>query len=296
MDPSFFISNSPEAMVAAPFVRIQTLLQTQDMIPTLKFSKPIKGVLDCFSRVSREEGKRGFWRAFMPTLLLSYSEEILKSIRTGQSSKYGIEADRYLFGENGIFTKINDTLRSKGILRNENRTDSNPFMRPGLELSIFAFLSQMILHPLFVLQVRMGADFGNSKLRKYSGFFSTMKGLASRGGITAFYRGFLPFSLYTVLQKNYYAEFFREESVQHMDIAKMFACETLIYPLYLLSCRLMMTPDNTAAKYKGLIHCAKGTFREFGLKGFYRGFSIEAALFGMIFGALLISGPTTARV
>ncbi len=49
--------------VAAPSERVKLLLQNQDeMIKQGRLERPYKGIVDCFSRVVREEGFLSLWR------------------------------------------------------------------------------------------------------------------------------------------------------------------------------------------------------------------------------------------
>ena len=48
---------------AAPIERVKLLIQNQDeMIKQGRLSEPYKGIIDCFSRVSRDEGIGSLWR------------------------------------------------------------------------------------------------------------------------------------------------------------------------------------------------------------------------------------------
>ena len=62
-----------------PFIRVQTLLQTQRVMPELQHN-PFTGVYNAFARISTEEGYAGFWRGYMgrvslvfPTAAISFA-------------------------------------------------------------------------------------------------------------------------------------------------------------------------------------------------------------------------------
>jgi solute carrier family 25 (mitochondrial adenine nucleotide translocator), member 4/5/6/31 len=67
--------------VAAPIERVKLLVQNQEeMLKSGRLSEPYKGVMDCFSRVIREEGVGPLWRGnlanvlrYFPTQALNFS-------------------------------------------------------------------------------------------------------------------------------------------------------------------------------------------------------------------------------
>jgi len=66
---------------AAPIERVKLLVQNQDeMLKTGKLDRPYKGVIDCFSRVTRDEGFFSLWRGnlanvyrYFPTQALNFA-------------------------------------------------------------------------------------------------------------------------------------------------------------------------------------------------------------------------------
>lgn len=58
--------------VVAPILRIETLLQVDGSIRLLSKERRSKGIVDCFKRVSREQGLRSFWRGNTANCLACY--------------------------------------------------------------------------------------------------------------------------------------------------------------------------------------------------------------------------------
>lgn len=57
--------------VVAPIERVKLLLQTQDSNPKIKSGEMAryKGIIDCFARVSSEQGMASFWRGNMANVI-----------------------------------------------------------------------------------------------------------------------------------------------------------------------------------------------------------------------------------
>lgn len=75
------VSAAVSKTAAAPIERVKLLIQNQDeMIKQGRLQTPYKGIIDCFSRVMREEGPVSFWRGnlanvvrYFPTQALNFA-------------------------------------------------------------------------------------------------------------------------------------------------------------------------------------------------------------------------------
>ena len=74
------ISAAVSKTVVAPLERVKMLLQIQDAHKGIPADQRYKGVVDCFSRVNREQGFLSFWRGnvvnvirYFPTQALNFA-------------------------------------------------------------------------------------------------------------------------------------------------------------------------------------------------------------------------------
>jgi len=297
MDFGTIVRGTSEAILLAPISRIQILLQTQDVIPTLKHGKPMNGVIDCFSRIKNEEGFRSLWRGAAPLIFVEVIKQAAQTIVSGRYKE--------------IISEL--TEQQKPNPQNPNKFDSvsveykktitvkqldpsqNPLAAPGIPLVAFNLASAMIVYPFMVLRTRIGADYGRRSQRQYPGMIQATKNLINAGGVQALYKGFTPFLVFTLLNDIVYKHYVAGKENVNTSFILHFANDLALFPLIVLSNRLMMQTGNPSIKYKGFIECCQKTFRDFGVKGFYQGFQINAFIFGIAGSIFLLNSFTEKR-
>jgi len=291
-------------LFGTPFLRVQTILQTQDLIPTLKFN-PVKGALDCFRRIKKQEGVRFFWRSGIPYFLHSSARYFFdaatspfalfeveieeEEIKNKSTSLDATDNNGVVSAENGIPkeatqetesiqdpNKIKSNVTKKFIV--EGVDEENILAYSGLPLSSFILVWNLLIHPIEVLRVRLATDFLGKDGRQYKGMFNAGKKLINSDGIRALYKGFVPLTSLMLIQQNLFYFILSRQQEYHISAALGIAVETLLYPLILVSSRMMMWPDNPLGKYRNMRECFQGTYKEFGIKGFYKGFQVTLFL------------------
>jgi len=287
-------------LVYGPLYRIKTILQTQDMIPAIKSSaRPIKGAIHCIKRIYKEEGARSFWRGSIPLFFTILYDEIFQIAQNETLDEIELEVEQKKVPRDQAFSNI-DTNETKTIefasesknneeevevltVKKINEThEDNVLTYPGTGLSVFLVLWRILIHPVEVLRVRMSSDFGTKVSRQYTGLFHALKSLYKAEGIKAMYRGYLPLTLYVILEKNSLVYMERREPDRSLNVLNLIFAEAVIYPLSVVSSRMMMITGNPFVKYQGLMHCVKATYNEFGIRGFYKGFQISLFFYAVM--------------
>lgn len=72
------IAGAISKTVVAPIERVKLLLQTQDSNPKIKSGElpRYKGIVDCFARVSKEQGIASFWRGNMANVVRYFPTQV----------------------------------------------------------------------------------------------------------------------------------------------------------------------------------------------------------------------------
>jgi len=324
-------------LLGTPFFRIQAILQTQDLIPGLKFN-PTKGVFDGFKRIAKEEGVRSFYRSGLPYVIYAFARNFFEAACLPNSEQYleieeveisslddtPIKSDSAQENNNNtnkfglgdeqekstnIFTpkgfdelekeeemkklKIQrenaenmETITTTTITKftNDDEEEENPLSYPGLPLSIFILAWNTLIHPLEVLRVRVATDFGDKTKRRYRGMFNAAGSLVKNGGIRSLYKGYLPLTTFALVQHNMFGLIADKGQKTPFDIGVWFLSDIILYPLMVVGRRMMMTPDNPVGRYNTMMECFRGTYQQFGMKGFYKGFQITMLYYGVALG------------
>jgi len=153
----------------APIERVKLLLQTQDANPKIKSGEIPRytGVINCFSRVSKEQGVASLWRGnlanvirYFPTQAFNFAfKDFFKSL----FPKYNKKTQFWQF--------FGTQLASGGLA---------------------GAASLMIVYPLDFARTRLAADVGKGgKDREFTGLVDCIRKVAGKGGPGALYNGFL---------------------------------------------------------------------------------------------------------
>lgn len=72
------VSAAVSKTAAAPIERVKLLIQNQDeMIKQGRLSEPYKGIMDCFSKVTKSEGVGSLWRGNMANVVRYFPTQAL---------------------------------------------------------------------------------------------------------------------------------------------------------------------------------------------------------------------------
>merc|ERR1712100_394847 len=161
------VSGSIAKTATAPIERVKLLIQTQDANPRIVSGEIPRytGILNCFTRVSAEQGVGSFWRGntanivrYFPTQAFNFAfKDTIKNLFPSYSPK---DAFWSFFAVN----MASGGLAGAGSL--------------------------LIVYPLDFARTRLAADVGSNKDREFTGLVDCIGKTARAGGITALYKGF----------------------------------------------------------------------------------------------------------
>jgi len=149
----------------APIERVKLLIQTQDANPKI-ISGEVKrytGIVDCFTRVSSEQGVKAFWRGNFTNILRYFPTQAFNfAFKDGIKSMFP-KADK-----NSEFLKF--------------------FMINVASGGLAGAGSLMIVYPLDYARTRLASDVGGGK-QQFNGLADCLKQTVAAGGIKSVYNG-----------------------------------------------------------------------------------------------------------
>lgn len=250
----------------------------------------MKGVVDCFQRIRKEEGMRFLWRGTLPLICVKLLHGVSEFVRVADYREITTEVDDEQY-TNIDGASPSDQTKKTVVTEIEifNQTDpnENPLAGPGVPLSVFVLLAGLFIHPFEVLRTKLSADYGVKPVRQYSGVFNAANSLVKAGGLKSLYKGYLPLITYSIIEENT-NDWTNKEANEDLPI-KQFTRDFLLFPLIVISNRLMMQTGNPFAKFKGLGDCIQSTYKEFGVRGFFRGFQINFTLYALTASTYLLA-------
>jgi solute carrier family 25 (adenine nucleotide translocator) protein 4/5/6/31 len=159
------VSGAVAKTTTAPIERVKLLIQTQDANPKI-ISGEVKrytGIVDCFSRVSSEQGIKAFWRGNMTNII------------------------RY-FPTQAFNFAFKDTLKTMFPKVDKNTEFGKFFMINMASGGIAGAGSLMIVYPLDYARTRLASDVGTGK-QQFSGLIDCLTKTVKSSGIGGLYNG-----------------------------------------------------------------------------------------------------------
>jgi len=272
----------------APIERVKLLIQTQDANPKILSGevKRYTGIVDCFSRVTSEQGFSAFWRGntvnvirYFPTQAFNFA---FKDTIKAMFPKYNPNS------EFGMFFATN--MASGGMAGAGSLT---------------------IVYPLDYARTRLASDVG-SGTPQFSGLFDCLGKTISGGGFFSMYNGFGVsvvgivayrgpyFGLYdTLKEKNPWK---KEKGVVGLGSKFAIAQFTAIvagfisYPFDTVRRRLQMQSEKPKSEwlYSGTMDCAVKIVKDEGIGAMFKGFA--ANVLRTLGGALVLVGYDEIKV
>jgi len=251
--------------LTAPIERVKLLIQTQDANPKIISGEVerYKGMLDCFRRVSAEQGVPAFWRG------------------------NGANVMRY-FPQQAFNLSFKDTLK-RIFPKYDSKTNFWGFFGVNLaSAGLGAALSLCICYPLDFARTRLASDVGG-KEKTFNGIFDCLRKTAADTGPMAIYNGFgasvagivvyrgLQLGLFdTIMGLNPYQKDMGLKGFISGFLAAQFAgvvARPFNYPFDTVRRRLQMESEKPMEQrlYKGTLDCAKVILQKEGLGGMYKG-------------------------
>eukprot|EP01012_Entosiphon_sulcatum_P037951 TRINITY_DN4894_c0_g1_i1.p1 TRINITY_DN4894_c0_g1~~TRINITY_DN4894_c0_g1_i1.p1 ORF type:complete len:301 (-),score=43.60 TRINITY_DN4894_c0_g1_i1:9-911(-) len=246
----------------APLERVKILLQTQHASTQVSKETQYKGIIDCVTRIPKEQGVSAFWRGNF-TNCVRY---------------FPTQAMNFAFKER--YQKI--------------------FVRPREEVGFTRFFlgmlaaggaagatSLLVAYPLDFAYTRLAADIGSGAQRQFTGLADCLKKIAKSDGVRGLYRGFGPsVAGIIVYRAGYFGIYdgaksimFREHSYSSVPLKFALALTVDIgsslvaYPFDTVRRRMMMQSGRKADQvlYTNSLACARKILADEGFSGMYKG-------------------------
>eukprot|EP01025_Chloroclados_australasicus_P016609 TRINITY_DN1836_c0_g1_i3.p1 TRINITY_DN1836_c0_g1~~TRINITY_DN1836_c0_g1_i3.p1 ORF type:complete len:373 (-),score=46.79 TRINITY_DN1836_c0_g1_i3:293-1411(-) len=257
------IAGAISKTVVAPIERVKLLLQTQDSNPRIKSGEiaRYKGIVDCFVRVSAEQGVLSFWRGntanvirYFPTQAFNFA---FKDTIKAMFPKYSPKTD---------FWKFFAVNMASGGLAGAG--------------------SLLIVYPLDFARTRLAADVGKDKAREFTGLWDCISKTAKNGGVGALYQGFgvsvqgiiVYRGAYFGLYDTAVGAIFGEKAKTANVFAKWAVAQTVTsvagvisYPFDTVRRRLMMQSGSKERMYNGTLDCWQKIAANEGMGAFFKG-------------------------
>merc|ERR1719197_1768211 len=151
------VSGSIAKTATAPIERVKLLIQTQDANPKIMSGEVPRytGIVNCFTRVSAEQGFGSFWRGNMANIVRYFPTQ----------------AFNFAFKDS-----IKDLFPTYSP-----KTDFWPFFAVNMASGGLAGAgSLLIVYPLDFARTRLAADVGSGKSREFSGLLDCLTKVAKR--------------------------------------------------------------------------------------------------------------------
>ncbi|CAJ0961989.1 unnamed protein product, partial [Mesorhabditis belari] len=249
--------------IVAPIDRVKILLQLQDAQQTIAVDKRYKGIVDCFTRVCKEQGPLTLWRGNGINVMRIFPQQALNFAFKDTYKKFflvGVDKDKQ------FWRFFAGNLASGGAA---------------------GATSLLVIYPLDFARTRLATDIGKSAIdREFTGFFDCTRKIVKSDGIIGLYRGFSSsiqgiiiyrasyFGLFdtitqTVVEDRKQLNFFYAWIIGQFTVV---TSGLICYPWDTVRRRMMMNSGREAAIYKTTLECWKTIYlKEGGLKAFYKG-------------------------
>jgi solute carrier family 25 (adenine nucleotide translocator) protein 4/5/6/31 len=267
------VSAAVSKTAVAPIERVKLLLQTQDA--NAKLTKKYTGIVDCLTRVPKEEGVSAFWRGnlanvirYFPTQALNFAfKDTYKKVFCPYNPK--TEFWKFFFGN----------LASGGAA---------------------GATSLMVVYPLDFARTRLAADVGKTGAeRQFTGLVDCLTKVYKSDGYKGLYQGFgvsvlgiiayraCYFGGYDTLKRVLFSEGKTSILFKFLVAQVVTAASGLVsYPLDTVRRRLMMQSGGKTIMYNGTMDCFAKIYKNEGGKAFFKG-ALSNIFRGM--GASLVS-------
>lgn len=159
------VSGAVAKTCTAPIERVKLLIQTQDANPKI-ISGEVKrytGIVDCFTRVSKEQGVKAFWRGNFTNII------------------------RY-FPTQAFNFAFKDSIKAMFPKANKNTEFGKFFMINMASGGLAGAGSLCIVYPLDYARTRLASDVGSGKAQ-FNGLLDCLKKTVASGGIGSIYNG-----------------------------------------------------------------------------------------------------------
>lgn len=256
------VSAAVSKTVVAPLERVKILLQIQDSHKGIAKDQRYKGMVDCFSRVYKEQGFFSFWRGNVVNVLRYFPTQAL-NFAFKDTFKHMFMLDK-LDQKKQFWTFFAGNLASGGAA---------------------GATSLAIVYPLDFARTRLGADVGKAAAdREFKGLLDcVVKSYRADGVIRGLYPGFLSSVQGIIVYRAIYFGAYDTAKimVDKPSLATKFAIAQIVaavsvtvsYPFDTVRRRLMMMTGVAQSEkmYSSTLDCWKKILKDEGSMAFFKG-------------------------
>jgi len=255
----------------APIERVKLLIQTQDANPKIISGEVARytGIVDCFTRVSSEQGIGAFWRGNFTNIIRYFPTQAFNF-----AFKDGIKAMFPKADKNKEFGKFFAINMAAGGLAGAG--------------------SLMIVYPLDYARTRLASDVGSGK-QQFNGLLDCLKKTVASSGIGGVYNGIGVSVAGIIPYRGVYFGLFdtlsgmnplQKDENNFKRAGSKFACAQVSaisagyasYPMDTIRRRLQMQSEKPEAEwvYKGTADCFAKIVKEEGASALFKGAGANA--------------------
>jgi len=254
------VSAAVSKTAAAPIERVKLLIQNQDeMIKSGRLKDPYKGIIDCFSRVSREEGIMQLWRGNLANVIRYFPTQALNFAFKDQIKRMFNYKEK-----DGKWVFFAANVASGGLA---------------------GALSLTFVYHLDYARTRLANDAKSSKKggeRQFNGLVDVYRKTVKSDGFVGLYRGYVISCVGIIVYRGLYFGMFDTLMPVLGDYRKNFFIKFLFgwaitigaglisYPIDTVRRRMMMT-SGEAVKYKSSLHCFSQIIAKEGMGSLFKG-------------------------
>lgn len=245
----------------APIERVKLLLQVQDAQKTIAVEQRYKGIVDCFSRVSKEQGIASLWRGNLANVIRYFPTQAL----------------------NFAFKDTYKRLFIEGV---DKKKEFWKFFAGNLASGGAAGATSLcFVYPLDFARTRLAADVGKGQNREFKGLIDCISKIFKTDGPIGLYRGFFVSVQGIIIYRASYFGFF--DTVKAMvakdpkkvnffvawGIAQVVTVGSGVtsYPWDTVRRRMMMQSGRADVLYKNTWDCFKKILKNEGPRAFFKG-------------------------
>jgi len=257
------VSAAVSKTAAAPIERVKLLIQNQEeMLKSGRLDRKYDGIVDCFKRVTANEGVASLWRGNTANVIRYFPTQALNfAFRDTYKSMFNFKKDR-----DGYAKWMAGNLASGGAA---------------------GATSLLFVYSLDYARTRLANDNKSAKSggeRQFNGLVDVYKKTLASDGIAGLYRGFMPSVLGIVVYRGLY--FGMYDSIKPVvlvgPLEGNFLASFLLgwsvttgagiasYPLDTIRRRMMMT-SGEAVKYKSSFDAGRQIVAKEGVKSLFKG-------------------------
>jgi len=253
------ISAAVSKTVVAPLERVKLLLQIQDAQKFIPKDQRYTGIVDCFSRVNKEQGFLSFWRGNVVNVIRYFPTQAL----------------------NFAFKDKYKALFLDGV---DQKKEFWKFFAGNLASGGAAgATSLLIVYPLDFARTRLGADVGKAAAdREFKGLIDCIvKCYKAEGLVRGLYPGFLSSVQGIIIYRAFYFGLYdtAKSMVDKPGLLMKYAIAqsvavvsvSMAYPFDTVRRRLMMMSGEGEKMYTGTMDCWKKIVKDEGWKALYKG-------------------------